>query len=62
MSPSGSVWDNATTESFFSSLKAGRIRRKVYRMLDAAMVDVLDYIECSYNMFRGLDDRLFPPS
>jgi putative transposase len=45
MSRSGNVWDNAAMESFFSSLKAERIARKVYRTRDAARADVFDYIE-----------------
>ena len=32
-------------ESFFSSLKIERIRRKVYRTRDHAKADVFDYIE-----------------
>lgn len=33
---SGNVWDNATMESFFSSLKAERIARKTYRTRNQA--------------------------
>jgi putative transposase len=36
MSRSGNVWDNAAIESFFSSLKTERIRRKVYRTRDGS--------------------------
>ena len=32
-------------ESFFSSLKTERVRRKVYRSRDAARAGVFDYIE-----------------
>ena len=32
----GNVWDNAATESFFSSLKIEWIGRTVYRTRDAA--------------------------
>lgn len=52
MSRSGSVWDNAAMESFFSSLKTERIRGKVYRTRDEARADVLDYIERFYNAVR----------
>lgn len=45
MSRSGNCWDNAAMESFFSSLKTERIRRKVYRSRDQASADVFDYIE-----------------
>jgi putative transposase len=47
MSRSGNVWDNAATESFFSSLKTERKARRVYRTRDDAMADVFDYIEPS---------------
>lgn len=36
MSRSGNVWDNAAMESFFSSLKIERVKRKVYRTRDHA--------------------------
>ena len=52
MSRSGNVWDNAAMESFFSSLKTERIRRKVYRTRDEARADVFDYIERFYNPRR----------
>jgi putative transposase len=52
MSRSGNVWDNAAMESFFSSLKTERIRRKVYRTCDDARADVFDYIERFYNTLR----------
>lgn len=52
MSRSGNVWDNAAMESFFSSLKAERIRGKVYRTRDAVRADVFDYIERFYNTIR----------
>jgi putative transposase len=49
MSSSGNVWDNAAIESFFSSLKAERTARKIYRSRDEAKADVVDYIERFYN-------------
>jgi len=52
MSRSGDVWDNAAMESFFSSLKAERVARKVHRTRDAARADVFDYIERFYNPKR----------
>ncbi len=52
MSRSGNVWDNAAMESFFSSLKAERIGKKVYRTRGQAKADVFDYIECFYNPTR----------
>ena len=50
--PLGHVWDNAATESFFSSLKTERTARKTYRTRDEAKADVFDYIECFYNPKR----------
>jgi putative transposase len=52
MSRSGNVWDNATMESFFSSLKTERTARKKYSTRDEAKADVFDYIECFYNPKR----------
>lgn len=52
MSRSGNVWDNAAMESFFSSLKSERIKRKTYRTRKQARADVFDYIECFYNPKR----------
>lgn len=52
MSRSGSVWENAAMESFFSSLKTERIARKVYRTRDEARADLFDYIERFYNTVR----------
>jgi putative transposase len=51
-SRTGNVWDNAAMESFFSSLKAARIGKKVYRTRDEARADVFDYIERFYNTVR----------
>jgi putative transposase len=52
MSRSGNCWDNAAMESFFSSLKTGRVARKTYRTRDQARADVFDYIERFYNPTR----------
>ena len=52
MSRSGNVWDKAAMESFFSSLKAERAARKVYRTRDGAKADVFDHIERFYNPKR----------
>ena len=52
MSRAGNVWDNSAMESFFSSLKTERVRRKVYRTRDQARADVFDYIERFYNPKR----------
>lgn len=52
MSRAGEVWDNSVMESFFSSLKIERTRRKVYMSREQARVDVFDYIERFYNPNR----------
>jgi len=52
MSRRGNCYDNAVAESFFSSLKKERIRKKVYRNRDQARADVFDYIEVFYNRRR----------
>jgi len=39
-------------ESFFSSLKRERIRRRTYKIRDEARHDVFDYVEMFYNPVR----------
>ncbi len=39
-------------ESFFSSLKKERIRKRVYKTRDMARADVFDYIKVFYNRNR----------
>lgn len=60
MSRRGNCWDNAVAESFFSSLKKERIRKRIYKTRELARADVFDYIEVFYNRQRhqrGLGDR-----
>mgnify|MGYP001595466779 CR=1 FL=1 len=52
MSRRGNCYDNAAKESFFSSLKRERIRRKTYRTREEARADIFDYIEMFYNPKR----------
>jgi putative transposase len=52
MSRRGNCWDNAVAESFFSSLKKERIRKRIYKTRDLARADVFDYIESFYNRTR----------
>ena len=52
MSRRGNCWDNAVAESFFSSLKKERVRRRIYRTRDEAREDLFDYIEMFYNPKR----------
>ncbi|WP_221893206.1 IS3 family transposase, partial [Klebsiella pneumoniae] len=52
MSRRGNCWDNAVAESFFSSLKKERIRKRIYKTRDMARADIFDYIEVFYNRNR----------
>lgn len=52
MSRRGNCWDNAVAESFFSSLKKERIKKRIYKTRDLARADVFDYIEMFYNRSR----------
>lgn len=52
MSRRGNCWDNAVAESFFSSLKKERIRKRIYKTRDLARADAFDYIEVFYNRTR----------
>jgi putative transposase len=52
MSRRGNCWDNAVAESFFSSLKKERIRKRIYKTRDLARADIFDYIEMFYNQIR----------
>lgn len=52
MSRRGNCWDNAVVESFFSSQKKERIKRRIYPSRDEARSDVFDYIESFYNRVR----------
>lgn len=52
MSRRGNCWDNAVAESFFSSLKKERIKKRIYRTRVLAHADIADYIEAFYNPIR----------
>ena len=52
MSRRGNCYDNAVAESFFSSLKKERVRRRIYKSRDEARTDLFDYIEIFYNRKR----------
>jgi putative transposase len=52
MSRRGNCWDNAVAESFFSSLKKERIKKRIYKNRDLANADIADYIEVFYNRQR----------
>lgn len=52
MSRRGNCHDNAVAESFFSSLKKERIRRRIYATRDEAREDMFDFMEQFYNRRR----------
>ena len=52
MSRKGNCWDNAVVESFFSSLKKERIRKRIYPSRDVALADIADHIDAFYNRTR----------
>jgi len=52
MSRRGNCWDNAVAESFFSSLKKERIKKKIYRNRELAQADISGYIDSFYNPTR----------
>lgn len=52
MSRRGNCWDNAVAESFFSSLKKERIKKRIYKTRELAKEDIFDYIEVFYNRQR----------
>lgn len=52
MSRRANCWDNAVAESFFSSLKKERIKKRIYKTRELARADIFDYIEAFYNRTR----------
>ena len=52
MSRKGNCWDNAVAESFFSSLKKERIKKRIYKNRELALSEVADYIDTFYNRTR----------
>ena len=39
-------------ESFFSSLKKARVKKRIYKTRELAKADIFDYIEVFYNRTR----------
>ncbi len=52
MSRWGNCWDNAVAESFFSSLKKERIKKRIYKTREIATAEIDEYIEMFYNRSR----------
>ena len=52
MSRRGNCWDHAVAESFFSSLKKERIKKRIYKTRAIATAEIYEYIEMFYNRTR----------
>jgi len=52
MSRRANCWDNAVAESFFSSLKKERIKKRIYTDRETATLDLAEYIDDFYNKVR----------
>jgi len=52
MSRRGNCWDNAVAESFFSSLKKARIKKKIDKNRQLAIEDISAYIDSFYHRTR----------
>lgn len=52
MSRRGNCWDTAVAESFFSSLKKERIKKRIYKTREMATAEIYNYIEMFYNRTR----------
>ena len=52
MSRRGNCWDHDVVESFFSSLKKERIKKRICKTRELARADIFEYIEVFYNRNR----------
>ncbi len=52
MSRGGNCWDNAVAESFLSSLKKERVKKRIRKDHKLAIEDVSAYIDMFYNLTR----------
>ena len=52
MSRRGNCWVKAVAESFFSTLKSEKIKKRVYSTRAQAKSEIFDYIEGLYNRVR----------
>ena len=53
MSRRANCYDNATMESFWSSLKLDLVYRRNFATHAQARTEIFDYIECFYNRQRA---------
>jgi putative transposase len=52
MSRRGNCFDNASAETFFSTIKSERLHHRTYKDITEARHDIFWYIECFYNRQR----------
>jgi putative transposase len=52
MSKKGDCWDNAVAESFFASIKRGRLDQRIHLTRTDAVFGVANYIDAFYNTSR----------
>lgn len=52
MSRRGNCYDNAVVESFNSTLKKEKIKKKIYRTREEARSEIFEYIQLFYNPKR----------
>lgn len=52
MSRRGNCHDNAVVESFNSSLKKEKIKRRIFKTREKARLEIFEYIELFYNPKR----------
>jgi putative transposase len=52
MSRKGDCWDNACAETFFKTLRAELIQRKIFRSREEAKKEIFEYVEVFYNRVR----------
>jgi putative transposase len=52
MNRRGNCYENAVAESFFSSLKKERVKRRVYATREEAKSEIFEYIQVFYNRKR----------
>jgi putative transposase len=52
MSRRGDCLNNAVAESFFSSLKKERIKKRIYKTWEMANAEIYEYIQIFYNRTR----------
>ena len=52
MSRRGNRWENTVMETFFSSLKKERVKKRIFKNRNIAIADISNYIDLFYNPVR----------